>query len=302
VSRRKIVLLLFVVVAAALLFTPLSMSTTLAGATIENAGHTPLFTVGTLCILVVLRYDYSVTGWRLYLFAFLLGTGGGLLSEAIQAPLHRDASWEDAIADAVGALLALGMYAFVDEWSRPRRWWRAGALAVMAACVFVYLMPIVSVTRAYLYRNGQFPAIAQFTSPLELYWLYSYGVNREIRDGGLEVSFEASEFPGFTFYEPMPDWRGYQVMVIDVENLDDAPLFLGVRVNDVGRGLVYGDRFNRTTEVPPRARRAIEFSLEDVRHGPRNRLMDMAQISDVTVFRGKDAGSRHMRLYSIRLR
>jgi hypothetical protein len=302
VSRRLIALLLFVLVAAALLFTPLSMSTTLAGSTIENAGHTPLFVVGTLCILAVLRHDFHWSGWRLYALAGLLGSGAGLLSEAIQEPLHRDASWEDVIADAVGALLALALYAFVDQWSQRRRMLRAGALVVIAACVFVYMLPLVNVTRAYLYRNGQFPVLVQFSSPFELYWLYSYGVNREIRDGALEVQFEAHEFPGFSFYEPVPDWRGYKTLVVDVENLDDAPLFLGLRVNDIGRGKVFGDRFNRTTEIAPRERRAIEYSLDDVQHGPRNRLMDMAQISDLTLFRGRDSGSRRMRLYSIRLR
>ena len=79
-SRRLLLLLVFVIVAAALLFVPLPIAPTLASNTIENAGHTPLFVVGTLCILMVLRHDFRMTGWRLYALAGVLGAGAGLVS------------------------------------------------------------------------------------------------------------------------------------------------------------------------------------------------------------------------------
>ena len=81
-------------------------------------------------------------------------------------------------------------------------------------------------TRAYVHRNGQFPVLADFHSRIELYWTLSVGVNREIVDDALEVEFGAEEFPGVAFHEPVPDWRRYRTLTIDVENPAAEPLKL----------------------------------------------------------------------------
>jgi hypothetical protein len=45
----------------------------------------------------------------------------------------------------------------------------------------------------------------------------------------------------------------------------------------------------------------LRIPLEEIRHGPRNRLIDMGEISDVTLFRLHDSPAQHLRLYSMRL-
>ena len=155
--------------------------------------------------------------------------------------------------------------------------------------------------RAYVHRNGQFPVLADFHSRIELYWTLSIGVNREIVDDALEVEFGAQEFPGVAFHEPVPDWRRYKILAIDVENPGDAQLKLSVRVHDRLHNRMYHDRFNRNFELAPKERRNLRILVEDIRHGPRERLMDMAHISDITLFRGGNKGSRHLRVYSLRL-
>jgi len=153
-----------------------------------------------------------------------------------------------------------------------------------------------------VHRNGQFPVLANFQSHMDLYWVVGYGIRREIRADALEVEFQSERgFPGFSFFEPVSDWRRFRTLLIDVENPAAEGLVLGVRVNDRRRGRVFADRFNRNFELAPGERRTLEIPLEDVRHGPRNRLMNMAQISDVTLFRGKKQGSQRLRLYSMRL-
>jgi hypothetical protein len=78
-------------------------------------------------------------------------------------------------------------------------------------------------------------------------------------------------------------------------------LHFGVRVHDEGHGREFADRFNRRLELGAGERRLFSIPLEDIRRGPRNRLMNMTQISDVSVFRIHGAGSKRMRLYSMRL-
>jgi hypothetical protein len=155
--------------------------------------------------------------------------------------------------------------------------------------------------RAYVHRNGQFPVLADFHSRIELYWTVSIGVRRAIDGDALLVDLLAEESPGVSFHEPVPDWRGFKTLAIDVENPDAAPLDLHVRVHDRRHRREFHDRFNRGFELAPRQRRTLRIPLEDIRNGPRDRRMDMAHISDITLFRGAGEGSRKLRIYSLRL-
>src|SRR4051794_25276198 len=92
VQRRLLLLSVFVVIASLLLFMPMPGSDTYAARAIENAGHTPLFFVGTVFILLILHHDLRMDGARLYALAGVIGSLAGLASEAIQKPLKRDAS------------------------------------------------------------------------------------------------------------------------------------------------------------------------------------------------------------------
>jgi VanZ family protein len=301
VSRRTSYLLLLFVVASLLLFIPLPIPPTYAGRTIENAGHTPLFFIVTLAILFMLRDRPRFAGWRLYVAAGAIGIGLGFLSEVVQRPLARDASWEDVGADAIGSICALAAYALFDRYGGVRRWHRVLAGVVAASCLIVYLSPIYTMTRAYLHRNGQFPVIASFHSRIELYWTMSIGVYRDIVNDALEVIFVARETPGIGFHEPIPDWTGYGWLVLDVENPANEPLKLGVRVHDKSHNWQYHDRFNREFDLPAGQRRSIRISLDEIRRGPRNRPMDMTRISNISLFRGANTGSRHLRIHTIRL-
>jgi VanZ family protein len=287
--------------AGLLLFVPLPISPTYFSRTIENAGHTPLFFLLTLGLLIVLRSDPRFTGPRLYAAAGMLGAGTGFLSEVIQRPLSRDASWEDVAADALGVGLGLAVYAIFDRRSRLGRWHRATALVVAIVCIAIFMMPIVRMTRAYVHRNGQFPVLADFHSRVELYWSVSIGVKRDIVDNVLNVEFGKVEFPGVSFHEPVPDWSRYKTLLIDVDNPDTMPLDLAVRVHDRAHTYSFNDRFKRSFLLAAGERRMLRIPLEDVRHGPRHRLMDMTQISDITLFKEAASGSSRLRIYSLKL-
>jgi len=301
VSRRLLYLLLLFVLAGLLLFVPMPIAPTYAGRTLENAGHTPLFFLVTLGVLFTMRDHPRFPGVRLYALAGMIGAGAGFISEVIQKPLARDASWEDVAADAVGAVLALAVYALFERRTKMRAWHRLGALAVALSCIAIFLTPIVRMTRAYVHRNGEFPVLADFHSRIELYWTLSFGVNREIVGDALEVEFVADEFPGVAFHEPVADWRNFKTLVIDVANPAAEPLDLGVRVHDRQHNHTFNDRFNRRYPLAAGERRTLRIPLEDIRNGPRQRLMDMAHISDIKLFRGGQAGSRRLRVYSLRL-
>jgi len=301
VSRRLILLIVLLVVAAALLFSRLPIPPTYAGRTVENAGHLPVFLLVTLGLLTVLRVDYRIEGARLYALAGLIGAGLGFASEVIQRPLARDASWGDVFQDTIGVVCALALYALFERRSAVTRPRRIAAFVVALVCIAVYVAPLVRMAHAYVQRNAQFPVLVDFRSSVEPVWIRGYGINRHIDRGALEVDFSADGNPGVSVREPFPDWRRFKFVVIDVENPDAARFYLGVRVHDRGHGQAFGDRFNRTFELAAGERRTLRIALEDVRHGPRGRLMDMGHIMDITLFRESNKGSRRLRVYSMQL-
>jgi VanZ family protein len=301
VSRRLLLLVALFVLAGLLLFVPIPIRPTVVVRTIENAGHTPLFFLLTLGLLFVLRNDPRFAGARLYAVAGIAGAGTGFLSEVIQMPLARDASWEDVAADALGVILALATYAIFERRSPLRRWHRVTAFGVAVVCIAIFMMPIVRTARAYVHRNGQFPVLADFHSRLELYWTVSYGVNRGIVGDALNVEFGNQEFPGVSFYEPVSDWSRYQTLLVDVRNPDTAPLELVVRVHDRTHTRAFNDRYNKSFHLDAGERRTLRIPLEDIRRAPRNRLMDMTQISDITLFKGTSEGSRALHIYTLKL-
>jgi hypothetical protein len=174
-------------------------------------------------------------------------------------------------------------------------------LLVILASLAIYLAPIVTMTRAYLHRNGQFPVLASFHSRLELYWTISIGVRREIVDDALDVEFVAADTPGIAFHEPVPDWTRFKTLVIDVQNPASEPLNLGVRVHDRRHNRQFQDRYNRRFDLKPGERRTLRIALDEIQRGPRNRLMNLKQISDITLFKGEKTGSRQLRIHDIRL-
>jgi VanZ family protein len=301
VSRRLLYLVVLFVLAGLLLFAPMPVTPTYFARTLENAGHTPLFFLLTLGLLFALRTDPRFTGARLYAAAGMVGAGTGFLSEVIQKPLARDASWEDVVADALGVILALAVYALFERRSTLRRWHRVTAFVVAVVCIAIFIMPIVRMGRAYVHRNGQFPVLADFQSRLELYWTMSIGVKRDIVGDVLNVEFGNQEFPGVSFHEPVPDWSRYKTLVIDVRNPDTAPLELVVRVHDRAHTRAFNDRYNKSFHLAAGERRTLRIPLEDVRHGPRHRLMDMTHISDITLFKGAPAGARALHIYTLKL-
>jgi hypothetical protein len=201
----------------------------------------------------------------------------------------------------VVAVSSLAVYALFDRRSRLARGTWLVALVVALACVTFYVTPLVRMGVAYAHRNGQFPVLADFRSPVEPFWTVGYGTNRVRKGDALEVEFVGGPWPGVSLHEPVADWSAYRTLLIDVENPDAEKLELTVRVHDRGHFQIYSDRFNRHFELAAGERRMLRIDLEDVARAPKGRRMDMRQISNIALFRDTPGGARRMRIYTLRL-
>lgn len=97
------------------------------------------------------------------------------------------------------------------------------------------------------------------------------------------ITFQPATYPGFTFKEPKPDWRGHRDFVFEVYSDLPTPVEIVLRIDDVAHNQQYTDRFNRTLTVAPGAN-TFRIPLVDVRSAPQGREMDMRRIAKFLVF------------------
>src|SRR6185437_10340505 len=210
-----------------------------------------------------------------------------------------------ALARALTVVLAMVLVGIATEGVQSLIG-RIAGLVVCAAAAAYWLLPLAQCAQAYWERWTQFPVLAQFRSPRDLYFVSSSGTDTRIvavgpHDGGLALQtvLDSGPWPGITLFELMPDWRGYHRLEVDLSNAGQTALPLNLRVNDRAHRGETDDRFNLELVLQPAERRTLSIPLESIASSPRSRRMDMSQISQLILFRGGGAPNQVVRLHRI---
>jgi len=262
-----------------------------------NAAHAPVFGIlAVICLLVLAALTRSRSTWLVPL-AFLTTVGGGIAVEWLQTFVGRDASWSDVVTDALGAACALAFVMWRQTVSAPPpgRLARRLAPVVMIACAAAILHPVAEAAAAYTRRASLFPVIAQFDSPLDLYFVSAIGAvatRGQMPDAwsaatdpeSLRVLVASEPYPGVAFTEPVRDWSAWSKLKLDITNPDARPLDLNVRVHDIAHSQHYDDRFNQRFAIDGATRTTISIPLQDIQQGPKSRLLDLENVAGIIVF------------------
>ena len=263
---------------------------------LHDTAHAPVFAALAL-VLLSLR---AGPGFRRpaadFLHAFLLAVALGAGTELLQLLIGRDASWGDLGRDAGGALAGLGLAAWIGRGRGGEGRWRlVWAAAALAAAVAI-AAPVLWALAAYRERDRQWPVLADFDSRLDLFFLSGAVYARHERiewQGGpaLRVALGTGPYPGVGIDEPVPDWRAYGTLVIELDNPGGDPLSLTIRVHDRWHDQSYDDRWNQAFTLAPGAHR-FEFPLSSIARAPRGRRLDLAAVDGVVLFANAEAAGR----------
>lgn len=267
---------------------------------LQKLAHPVTFGLASLLALSALRGAGGASGspMRNYVIAFAVAVALGAATEVAQIFARRDPSVFDVFRDALGASTALAGYAGF-ELRRCRRterspWQRALALLGVTG-IAVMLTPLIWCATAYVNRNLRFPVVAQFDSPLDLYFVTAIGSEAQrvsapagwstgTQEQVLELKLGSGSWPGLAMQEPCPDWSRYSQLAIDITNPTAIAASITVRVHDRHHNQEYADRFNREFVVPARTRTVVRIALGDIESAPAGRRMDLGQIANVTLF------------------
>jgi hypothetical protein len=284
-----------------------------------DAGHTPLFGGVALAVLGLLRArERGASDRALRWRAFLLTVAIGAVTEVLQVfQGNREPSLSDLVRDAAGAaafLLLLpprhpvpGTDGLRPVLRHPWAAWSTGVLLLAASAANLGLT-----TAAYIARDRALPALAAFDGAWWERWFVETqdsSLSAQARPPGLDASLaeplarldlKPGAYPGIGIVEPHPDWSGYRRLVITIVSDLDAPLPIAIRVHDAAHDQRYADRFNRALAVVPGVNR-FTIALDEIRHAPDRREMDMRRIRGVLLFAYQRTQPTHLYLGPIRL-
>lgn len=274
---------------------------------LTDFAHVPTFAVLTLVILALLRQTLSRRGGnfaRDCALAVALALVVGVLIEVVQGAIGRDASTADVMRDALGALLAIGFLAFfragnhAATWPRPVR---IAGLLTAVLCSVAALAPLGVAAAAYLERNRNFPVLADFASPLGAYFL-NYSDEIEVEPEKLPRKLTGAAAPvhcvhvriangrkwwGLFLTEPLPDWRGYDRLALDIANPTDAPLVLSLRIRDRSQLRASKAGYSTRLTIAPRSREVTTVPLDGFTTRGGTRLVDARNVGLVLLSRNK---------------
>jgi VanZ family protein len=274
--------------------------------TLHNSAHAPIFGCVALLTLIIIRAQPRLASLRLakqYVIALAVVLFLGLLTELLQIPAGRDASFEDVLHDLVGAVALLGLFAVFDEQVRAlphARVVRSAAAAIGIIALLVAVAPVGRAAAKYQQRDERFPVLSDFTQSYDRYFVLQQSAAlspasmpapwaSKAGEQAMHVQLLNGAYPGLDFIETPPDWSGYSTLAIDLTNPTSLSLQFVVRVHDVAHNQQFGDRFNQRFELPPGTRQVFRIPLQDVAAGPRARKLDLRQVAGVVIFRTDDS-------------
>lgn len=271
-------------------------------------GHAPLSGVVALLLRGLLARPTAARGERASLLAFGLTVALGAVVELVQnLQPDREPSWQDLWRDAAGAasfLLLRDAVAVGRSGGDHRPWRAAGGWAAILAGLALLLAASATLARTVAIYAGRNRAVPTLFALDGAWWeraLIDEGHSRLTPGPGLaRLDLAPGEYPGLTFDEPYPDWRGYRSLALTIVSDLDVPVPMALRVHDAAHTQRFEDRFNRRLLVQP-GRNIFRIPLEEIRRAPRGREMDLAHIRGILLFTRRLDHRTHVYLGPLRL-
>lgn len=266
-----------------------------------NFGHIIFFTV----LMLLIQSFKPLPHWRQWFLVTVIAIALGVAIEFTQHFVGRDASGKDVLHNLFGVWLGL-------FWGQKpgRLVWllRFSSLALIAPAMW----SVTDSAMADLTLRRQFPLLNSVESRYEFQQLQANSAQVTIRrtpefhthgSHAVHITLSTDPYSGISVSSVNRDWVGYGMLVMDLYNPDSEPLELVVRISDAQHDLgdnSFNDRFNRRL-VLMKGWTQIQIDLNDVRTAPHNRLMDMHDISNITIFATQLATKRDVYLDNVKL-
>ena len=285
---------------------------------LQNSGHSLLFIIITLLILLLLQDTskiFRLDPFTLYVTACFISLLIGIVIELVQLSTHSDASKMDIVRDLAGIIVGLGLYASFDPELptsnlKSNKKMRTGII-ILSFCVFTAsMLPLTFLSAAYVQREAVFPVIVDLTANWTQPFLRlknavinspkNNEIGVDIKDQLTRIEFKPGAYPGVSIIEISPDWSGYKTFTITIYSEFIQPFNLTLRIHDDQHNYAYTDRFNTKLTVSNGINH-FRIPLEAIMKAPLSRKMNMMRIREIILFSAQPLEKLHFDVSTMRL-
>ena len=294
---------LYVPTVAILLLSPLAARNRLERAIFDSI-HAPLFAILAVALCLLLRRWFSQ---RIKLCAFVASCIAGVMGsglEVLQATFGRSSSWQDGLANLLGAV-AGGLWMTGRSQTAP---WRFLHFLAAGACLLLAEIPPLALLTDVVVQRRQLPQIASFEGFLEMTRWHTREcrferVETHATHGQCSLRVELAgdaKYPGPIMTDPGRDWSGYDSFRLDVWLDGEQPIPLAVKIFDTQHNGEMNDRYNQTFTLLP-GPNYLTIPLSAVAAAPVDRELDLSDIRLVQFFLVNPQQPRTIFLDNLRL-
>jgi hypothetical protein len=263
----------------ALLFSPPVQIDSLWWRELINSGHTVLFIFLSIIFywqIKAIAPDTNVL--IIYLCVIVLAVLLGIVIEALQTMVHREASLNDIYRNFYGVMTGICLHACYAVINKHHNKLIA-VLVITGSAGFLLtgMLPLMRMSWHYVERANAFPVVMNFESD----WAASF------------IQYNKGVFPGVSIIEPEPDWSGFHALHLRINSVNEHDIKLALRVHDKRHNQDYSDRFNIKLSTHPGFNEYL-IPLDEIRHGPTERELDLKSIAGIILF--SDKGEEWMKI------
>lgn len=248
-----------------------------------NLGHILFFALLTLAIQPWRFW----TGWKLWGLATLAVLLVGLGIELLQYGTSRQMDWQDLFRNLLGLWIILLIRPGATDPSRSGlgTW----SLRIAIAALLVAETGATAAVALQQYRIGQLlPELYDFSqSDPSPFWNGAIAAADVAGpQNGLRLSLSTARYSGATLHNFPGDWQGYGQLVISLDNPQDQPVHITLRINDIQHDQGdndYSDRFNTRLTLSP-GPNTFQLDLDRIRNAPATRTMNMREVRRLKLF------------------
>lgn len=241
---------------------------------------------------------FFVVGWVLFplisgtftrksIYLVVITAIASLLIEGIQESVGRAFQVDDIIRNFIGLALGLSLRIRLKSTTpESKRFANIG----FAICVTIFLVerfPLVKLMAAQAYFRINAPVLADFDHEFEMMnWKANYS-QIAYENGALVLYTTPDKHYSGVFFRDFPaDWRRYSTLHVKIENVQDSPQTLTLKITDLTHDLGvhhYDERFNQAFILKP-GENHITVAIDDIERAPKSRLLNISEISRVDLF------------------
>jgi len=258
-----------------------------------NIGHIIFFALSTYQLIKLFKKKPPLF-IILISFGYCLILGSSI--ELLQSKIGRSMDLHDLYRDALGSLLAL-TFVFYQRNKKnafdPKRYQYLSLLLLSFVLIALDQKHLVQAIQVNLQAQNNFPILGDFDNFYELKQWSGKGLSlssKHVLTGLFSMKVELSattKYSGFTLKHMPKNWKGYSYLLINIFNPDDDNLKINAKITDYEHDLSaqrYNNRYNNNYTLLAGQWNTIKIKLKDIKNSPKNRKLNLAEMSQLGLF------------------